>query len=267
MSAVFAVCRAFLLRDFTMATSYRLDFLMRVATTVFPLLVLYLPAKLIGNLESTREYGGFLPFSVVGVGLMNFFMASYGSFAGAVRGEQTMGTLESVLMTPVSVPVLVLASSAWAFLWASGSAMLFIGGGALLYGIPIKGSLLLAALLVLLTTAIFISMGILSASFVMVWKRGDPVGPIVSVLFFLLGGVIYPISILPSWLARIAGILPITHASQAVRDVLIQGQGFSDVADHAFVLCLYAAVLVPVSLSAFSWAVRRATRDGTLLQY
>ena len=98
------VCWAFLARDSTMATSYRFDFLLRVGTAIFPLLVLYLPAKLIGNIESTREYGGFLPFSVVGVGLMNFFMASYGSFAGAVRGEQTMGTLESVLMTPVSVP-------------------------------------------------------------------------------------------------------------------------------------------------------------------
>ncbi len=265
--AALRVCWAFLVRDSTMATSYRLDFLMRVGTTIFPLFVLYLPARLIGDIESTRQYGGFLPFSVVGVGLMNFFMASYGSFAGAVRGEQTMGTLESVLMTPVSVPVLVLSSSAWAFLWSLGSAVLFIGGGALLYGIPIRGSLALAVLLIALTTLIFIAMGILSASFVMVWKRGDPVGPIVSVLFFLLGGVIYPVTILPDWLQRIAALLPITHAGQAVRDVLIRGEGLGFVTDHVFVLLAYAAVLVPLSIAAFSRAVRRATRDGTLLQY
>ncbi len=261
------VCWAFLSRDSTMATSYRLDFLLRVGTAIFPLLVLYLPAKLIGNIESTREYGGFLPFSVVGMGLMNFFMASYGSFAGAVRGEQTMGTLESVLMTPVSVPVLVLSSSAWAFLWSTGSAVLFIGGGALLYSIPIKGSLLLAVFLIALTTSIFVAMGILSASFVMVWKRGDPIGPVVSLLFFLLGGVVYPITILPGWLAAIAQLLPITHASQAVRAVLLQGHGFSAVLGHVLVLLLYAVLLVPASLFAFSRAVRRATRDGTLLQY
>ncbi len=267
MTGLGRVFWAFFVRDFTMVTSYRVDFLMRLGAAVFPLFVLYLPAKLIGDIESTKEYGGFLPFSVIGVGLMNFFMASYGSFAGSLRGEQTMGTLESVLMTPISVPLIVLASSTWAFVWSTGSAILFIGGGALLYDIPILGSKLLALVLVALTVLVFVSLGILSASFVMVWKRGDPMGPIVSVLFFLLGGVVYPTSILPGWVESVAQLLPITHASHAVRAVLIQGRGFGEIFTHFLVLLGYVLVLLPASLYAFSRAVRRATREGTLLQY
>jgi ABC-2 type transport system permease protein len=148
MSAALRAAWAFLARDVTLATSYRFDFALSVGQVLFPLLVLYLPAKLIGDFQSTREYGGFLPFSVVGVGMMNFFMGSYGSFAGSLRSEQSAGTLESVLMTPISVPVLVVASSIWAFLWASFSALLFIGGGALLYGIALQGNLLLALLFI-----------------------------------------------------------------------------------------------------------------------
>ena len=257
---------AFLARDVTLATSYRLDFLMQVGQVVFPLLILYLPAKLIGDFPSTREYGGFLPFSVVGVGMMNFFMGSYGSFAGSIRSEQAAGTLESVLMTPVSVPVLVLSSSAWAFLWSTFSALLFIGGGALLYRIELHGNPLLALLFIMLTTLVFASMGVLSASFVMVFKRGDPIGPLVSVMFFLIGGVIYPVKVLPGWLAAISSLLPITHAVSALRAILLQGQTFAQVSFDLMVLLLYAAALVPLSLYAFSQAVRRATRDGTLLQ-
>jgi ABC-2 type transport system permease protein len=267
MKAQLAVCRAFLARDLRLATSYRLEFLLSVARLVFPLLVLYLPAQLIGDLESARAYGGFLPFSVVGVGMMNFFMACYGSVASAVRSEQGMGTLESVLMTPVSLPTLVFASSLWAFGWAALSALIFIGGGALLYDIPLRGSLWLSASFVLLTALVFAGMGVLSASFVMVFKRGDPIGPALSVMFFLLGGIIYPVEVLPSWLRPAAEILPITHAAAALRDVILLGEPWSVVAGHFTVLLGYALLLIPLGLWAFHNAVRQAKRDGTLLQY
>jgi ABC-2 type transport system permease protein len=110
-------------------------------------------------------------------------------------------------------------------------------------------------------------MGVLSASFVMVFKRGDPIGPLVSVMFFLLGGVIYPVKVLPGWLEVISFLLPITHAVSALRAILLQGHGFAHVAGHLLVLLGYAVLLVPLSLFAFSAAVRRATRDGTLLQF
>ena len=267
MRTLLTVCWAFLVRDVTMAVSYRLDFLMQIGRTIFPLLVLYLPAKLMGDVESTREYGGFVPFSVIGLGMMNFFMASYGSFAGSIRSEQGVGTLESVLMTPASVPALVVASSTWSFLWSLVSAVIFIGGGALLYNIPLQGSFSLALVLVAVTTLVFASMGVLSASFVMVWKRGDPIGPLVGVMFFLIGGVIYPTKVLPHWIAVISELLPITHAVRALRAVLLQGKTLSDVAADFAVIVGFAALLVPVSLFVFGRAVRRATREGTLLQY
>lgn len=264
---VLRVFWAFLARDLRLLTTYPLELALSAGRVVFPLLVLYLPAQLIGDLESARPYGGFLPFSVVGVGMMNFFMACYASFAAAIRSEQGMGTLESVLMTPVSLPTLVLASSCWPFLWAALSALVFIGGGALLYDIPLRGDLWLTFACVAITMVVFAGLGVLSASFVMVYKRGDPVGPVLSVMFFLLGGVIYPTEVLPSWLTPLAAALPITHAAQALRGILLLGKPFGEVVGHLFVLLLYALVLAPLGLWTFAHAVRKAKRDGTLLQY
>jgi ABC-2 type transport system permease protein len=261
------VLLAFLTRDFKLATSYRLGFLLSLARSLFPLFILYLPAQLMGDVASTREFGGFLPFSVVGLGTMNFFMASYGSFANSLRSEQTMGTLEALLMSPISVPGLVLASAGWSFCGSLANAVLFIGGGALLYGIALPGSFALALLIVVVTTLVFISLGVFAASFAMVWKRGDPFGPLLSATFFLLGGIIYPPKILPAWLAFVSQLLPVTHGVEALREVLLKGQPFASVSHHVWVLAGYALVLVPLSLLAFSRAVRRAIRDGTLLQF
>jgi ABC-2 type transport system permease protein len=220
-----------------------------------------------GDVASTREYGGFLPFSVIGLGTMNFFMASYASFANALRAEQTMGTLESILMAPLELPTLVLASASWGLLGSVGSAVAFIGGGAWLYGIPLPGNLGAGLLIIVLTTLVFVGIGVLSASFTMVWKRGDPVGPLISATFFLLGGIIYPPKILPSWLAFVSQLLPVTHGVEALRQVLLQGHTLADVSAQLWILVGFAAVLLPGSLLAFGLAVRRATRDGTLLQF
>ncbi|HEY6882170.1 MAG TPA: ABC transporter permease [Polyangiales bacterium] len=261
------VLYAFLLRDLRLATSYPLAFALSIGRALFPLLVLYLPAQLMGDVASTREYGGFLPFSVIGLGTMNFFMASYASFANALRAEQTMGTLESILMAPLELPVLVLASASWGLLGSVASAVAFIGGGAWLYGIPLPGNLGSGLLIIVLTTLVFVGIGILSASFTMVWKRGDPVGPLISATFFLLGGIIYPPKILPAWLSFVSKLLPVTHGVEALRQVLLQGHTLAEVSMQLWVLLGFAAVLLPLSLLAFSVAVRRATRDGTLLQF
>ena len=58
-----------------------------------------------------------------------------------------------------------------------------------------------------------------------------------------------------------------THAVADLREVLLQGHDFDRVSAHFWVLLGYAVLLVPTSLVSFAWAVRRATRDGTLLQF
>ncbi|HEX5660344.1 MAG TPA: ABC transporter permease, partial [Polyangiales bacterium] len=172
-----------------------------------------------------------------------------------------------ILMAPISLPTLVLASASWGLLGSLASALAFIGGGAWLYGIPLPGNLASGLLIIVLTTLVFVGIGVLSASFTMVWKRGDPIGPLISATFFLLGGIIYPPKILPSWISWLSQLLPVTHGVEALRRVLLQGHTLADVRTHVLILAGFAVVLLPGSLLAFGLAVRRATRDGTLLQF
>ena len=51
------------------------------------------------------------------------------------------------------------------------------------------------------------------------------------------------------------------------RRVLIQGQGFAEARQPLLTLLVFLAVLLPFSLWVFTRAVRRAKREGSLIQY
>ena len=101
----------------------------------------------------------------------------------------------------------------------------------------------------------------------MIFKRGDPVNWIVSSSFELLGGIYYPITILPAGLKAISHLLPITYALKALRGVLLAGYSFSQIKTEILALVAFAVVLFPLSIILFEFALKWAKRDGSLSQY
>lgn len=258
---------AFLRRDVTLGLSYRVASLLGLFSTIGKVLVMWLPAQLLADSHIFGANGGFLAYSIVGTSMMGIFMASYGGFAGAIRTEQTMGTLEAVLMTPATTTAVVVGSNLWGVCYSLLDAMLMLATGALAFGIAFKGSWLAAAFIVLLTNLSFASVGIMSAAFAVVYKRGDPFRVIVSAASFLLGGVIYPVEVLPAWLQRLSSLLPITHGARAMRGILLDGKPWYGFLSEIAILTGFAVVGIPLATACFAAAIRQSKRDGSLLQF
>ncbi len=84
---------------------------------------------------------------------------------------------------------------------------------------------MLAALtLIFLTNLSFAAVGVLSASFAVVFKKGDPLRVFIAGASFLAGGVFYPNEVLPRWMQLCAEALPVTYGVRALRGVLLDGQ-------------------------------------------
>src|SRR5260370_18903060 len=132
-------------------------------------------------------------------------------------------------------------------------------------------SFLLALLFLLLTTLVLSCLGILSASFAMVFKRGDPFGIFRGTGYGLFSGVFFPTQLSSQYagagVASVSRILPPTYGLDGIRRVLIEGQGFSQVSEPLFMLLVFLVILLPFSLWVFGRAVRRAKREGSLIQY
>ena len=125
----------------------------------------------------------------------------------------------------------------------------------------------LVFLILLLTVLSASSFGIISACFIMVVKRGDPISWLFKSASYLLGGVVFPVTILPPWMQKMALLLPTTHALQAMRLVMLQGKSITDILPEIASLCVFCFLLLPMSLRVLIYAVRRAKEDGTLTHY
>ncbi len=258
---------AFLIRDATHAVSYRLEFALTLVHMAFYITGLYFLSTIIGSNPTLDPYGGYLPFAAIGLAVSSYFQTGFDSFAKAIQREQMHGTLEALLMAPLRLPVIVVSASAWRFIWGAMTSLLYVVAAVLLYDIEVQGSSCLAIGFLLLTTLVFSSLGVISASFVMVFKRGDPIGMLLGGLSTVLGGVFYPVSAMPNWMQDVAYCLPITYALEAIRGVLLQGEGLAQVLPQLLVLLAFAIILIPISLICFHFALRRALREGTLLHY
>jgi ABC-2 type transport system permease protein len=265
--------RAFVVRDFQLAVSYRLEFFMRILSILFITTTLYFISQIFAGSFSTPYEQWRDPFLawITALPFLNYFMVGFSSLANAIRSEQAQGTLEGVLMTPIGVPTLVVASSAWDFVQASFHSFLYLFFGWALFGVQYRGSFMLAVLFLLLTTLVLASIGILSASFAMVFKRGDPLGMIIGTGSAFFSGVFFPAQLISqtggSGLGFVSKLIPTTHGIDGIRRVLIQGQTLADVSGPLLTLLAYLAVLLPFSLWVFARSVRRAKREGSLIQY
>lgn len=246
---------------------------MRVLSILFMTTTLFFISQIFAGRFDTPYDQWRNPFLawITALPFLNYFMVGFSSLANAIRSEQSQGTLESVLMTPINLPTLIISSSAWNFVLATFHSFLYLFFGWALFGVSYRGNFLLALLFLFLTTLVLASIGILSASFAMVFKRGDPFAIIIGTGSALFSGVFFPTQLLSSVAGEsfgfISRLIPTTHGIEGIRRVLIQGQGFAEVRGPALTLLMFLAVLLPFSLWVFARAVRRAKREGSLIQY
>src|SRR5437667_10274411 len=86
-------------------------------------------------------------------------------------------------------------------------------------------------------------------------------GDSVSGIFFLLGGVIFPIALLPSYVQLISNVLPITYLLNAVRESFGLLPTASYMSDLAY-LALTTLVTLIIGIAVFRLAEQRAKKLG-----
>jgi ABC-2 type transport system permease protein len=261
----------FLRRDFRTQMSYRLSFVLQLFGILFSIASFYFVSQVFGLQASPylEAYGGdYFSFVLIGIAFVGYQGVALHTFSGVIQSAQTMGTLEAMLTTPTRLSTILLGSSAWNFIFTSIRVVLYLLAGVLFFGAKFGEANFLSALVVLALTVISLSgIGILSASFIMAFKRGSPINFLVGSFSTLLGGVYYPVEVLPGWLELLARFYPLTYALQAMRRALLTGATVRALGREIGLLVAFSAVLVPAGLVAFRYAVQRAKRDGSLTQF
>ncbi len=262
---------AFVKKSFISATSYKLSFVMELFSIVLSVATFFFMSKLFGAafIPYLKPYGGdYFSFVLIGVAFFDYLGIAQGSMASTIRGGQLMGTLEALLVTQTEIPTIVISSSLYSFIWTSIRVFAYLVVGSLVFNMNIQSANYGGAILILILTIVaFSSIGIISASFIMVLKRGDPFSWVFGSLSLLVGGLYYPISVLPPWLQKISYLLPITYALEGMRLALLKGYSIAQLSNNILALLVFAAIMLPISILCFKYAVKKAKIDGTLTQY
>jgi ABC-2 type transport system permease protein len=260
---------AFLRRDALANLSYRLKFALDLLSVVLYVASFHFIAKMFGRTEALASFGGdYFPFVLIGIAFSGYQSVALSSFSQSIRQEQYLGTLESVLAAPVSVPLFLAASAQWDFLYATLEAAIYLASGIMVFGARFPAADLASAFAVLVVSiAALLSLGVLSAAFIIRFKRGDPVAWLLTTISELLGGVFFPVEVLPEPLRSLSAWVPMSHSVQGLRLALLNGAGLKEVLPHVGALAAFSAVFLPLGVWAFRRALDAARRDGELGHY
>jgi ABC-type polysaccharide/polyol phosphate export permease len=262
---------AFLRRDFLVAWSYRTMFFADVAALAFQALSFYFIGLMVDP-AVLPSFGGeratYMEFVAVGIALGVFIQLGLGRVAAAIRNEQLMGTLESLLMTPTHPTTIQLGSVVYELIYIPVRTALFLAVVAVAFGLSFEAAGLLPALAILLLFIPFVwGLGVASAAATLTFKRGSGgIGLGVTVLT-LFSGAYFPLDLLPSWATTLAELNPIAIAIEGMRDALLGGAGWSEAGRALLVIAPVSALSLVGGLLAFRASLRRERRRGTLGLY
>jgi ABC-2 type transport system permease protein len=262
---------AFVKRDILVAVSYRFRLILDFGRLFVTLFMFYFIDKTFGGAISPylERYGGdYFPYVLIGMSASSFVSVGLDAFSDEIRAAQVEGTLEALLCTPTSIYTILIGNSIWSFLEAFGGTVFLLGTGVIFMGLHFTFSQFCFVIIVLILTLFaFIAVGMLSASFIMIFKQGNPIGMIFGTSSYFLGGIIFPVEVLPRPFQFMAEFLPITHAVKALREILLAQVKLNTIIPVIIKLFIFIAFLSPVSILFFRYAVRRAKKDGSLVQY
>jgi ABC-2 type transport system permease protein len=258
----------FFWRDLLIASTYRTVFLLEAVEALFGAAMLYYVARFVDSpqLENTLpQAGGYFAFSLVGFIFIDYLNIALDTFDRSLQEARDSGTLEHLLVTQTTLPVLVAGSAIYPFVATTIRIAVYIAWAVLLFHFPLHAANWPGVVAMLAATLLaFSGLGILSASYLLLFKRGNPAKWFVIGISSVTGGMLFPVSILPGWLQFLAHLNPVTYALDGMRTALLAGANFPALLFPFCVLLMFAAVLLPASLLIFSWALRHTKRNGTL---
>ena len=250
---------AFIRRDFLSMVSYRLSFVLQLGGMFLSLTAFYFMTRMWN--PSAEGLNGMPPFDYVLIGLafLSYFSTALYAFASRIRGEQMMGTLEAMLVSPTRTHIVVFASATWDFTYGAFRILLYLGFAVLVFNVTLNvnswPALFLGVVLTLMSSA---GVGILSASFIIYFKRGDPINFALSGATTLFGSVFFPVEQLPETWRWVADFVPLAWSLKVVRGAMLQGQTMADLQQPLTVLLVLTIVLLPAGAVVIRRQLRRS---------
>jgi len=183
-------------------------------------------------------------YNVPGViGLLLMLMALLLTALAVVR-ERELGTLEQLMVSPISPKELILGKTVPVVIICLVDLALITAVALLWFNIPLRGPV--GALV--LASFVYILAGLGAGLFISTISRTQQEAFLTMFLFILpgiiLSGFMYPVETMPEVFQHLTRLNPIRYFMEMVRGIFLKGQGVADLWSHYLVLTAMALAAV-----------------------
>lgn len=191
-------------------------------------------------------------FTVPGLMAMIAIMSVMTGLASAITRERELGTLDGVMVTPISRGSIVIGKVLAQTIRGFVTAMIILAISWLFFGVHFNGvSLLWTIFLLLLGTFSFIGVGVMVTAAMKEQETAMITMTTITFPMMFFSGVFFPIQQMPHFMQYIAYIFPLTYAADALRNVITLNVGWSFIWVDIVVLVGFAVVTSLVATFTF----------------
>jgi len=200
------------------------------------------------------SYFDFVAPGFIGMGVM---MSGLTAVGAALAREREIGTLDGLLMAPISRVSIILGKTLAQTLRNLLQGSLIILLAIFVFGVHVRGNPLLIAAILILGTLSFLGIGIVATSIAKEQESAQFILGFLQFPMMFLSGVLFPVEQMPLPLQYVSKVLPLTYAVDALRKVMVLGVGPEGVIFQLFLLGILSVATIVIGVPLFDRAVRK----------
>lgn len=222
-------------------------------TLAFPIMFMVLFGLIYGDTKwpgiDMRSVDYLLPGIIVMGAMVTGIMRTSAGFVG----DREKGIYRRLALTPLKRQTIIGSHLLQHYMVIVAQTLLLVAVGVGAFHIRITGNQFLFWLTLSTGALCFMSIGFALTGLIKTARAAMPINQMAYFLLMFLGGIFFPVGMLPKALASVANYLPSTQMSEALRQVFYQGAGFGDIWPALLILLGWAAACLVVSLKTFRW--------------
>ncbi len=201
-----------------------------------------------------REPGSrYIDFLIPGLLGMNLMGSAIWGMGFAIVDARRKKLMKRLVATPMPRHYYLLSFLLSRLLLLVVEVGVLLGFGALVFGVPVRGSLLDLALLCVLGSLSFSALGLLIASRARTIEAASGLMNTVMMPMWIVSGVFFSAQRFPDFVQPIIKALPLTAAIDALRTNMLQGASLAQLAPQMGVLAAWLMVCFGLALKLFRW--------------
>ncbi len=200
--------------------------------------------------EPGSRYIDFLIPGLVGMGIMGNSVWLLGF---AITDARRRKLMKRIVATPMPRPYYLLSFLLFRMMLLVVEVGVPVSFGVLVFGVPLRGSLLILSGLCVLGSLAFSALGLLVASRARTIEAVSGLANLVMVPMWIVSGVFFSAQRFPDAVQPVIKALPLTALIDALRANMLQGAGVAQIARESGTLGVWLVVCFALALKVFRW--------------